>query len=277
VTRLSRLSQVTAVLVLPGALALACGGASGASAASGIVGYVHTLAKSRFPIGTIESETDEFGMHKITGTNGVFATEIASQAATAIPDFAVPILGGKYYPGGYAAQNPVVVAYLTDAGLPADQILQVTNNETGVVPFPSGSAAPSGDAGDQSVAAWFTILQRGYDGIPIEDSTAYAILGADGASLEEQVFWPAMGDDVVAEIRKFRVVLANQGARAKFLARLPDDLLDGQLRVHHTSWDWKGQFEAHACYGGTLGGESLCFDLTGQLVQLGDEAPASGS
>jgi hypothetical protein len=146
-----------------------------AGKSAGIPGYVHTLARSRFVIGKITGETDEFGMHKIIGDDGVFATEIVSQGVTAIPDFEVPSPTGQYFPGGYVAQNAEVVSYLTGAGLPADQILSVTDDETGVSRWSGGDSGDIFDPKNVVVVTWFTVFHRGYEGVPIEDSTAWAI------------------------------------------------------------------------------------------------------
>ena len=236
----------------------------GSAIDSGIQGYVHTLARSRFAIGEILRETDEFGMHKVTGENGVFATETVSRAATAIPnDFPLNVDGGGTFPGGYPAQNDAVVSYLTGAGLPAEQVLSVTDNETGISRL---------EMVDQPiVVAWFSILHRGYRGVPIEESMASVILGSEGQSREEQVYWPALGQEVVTELRAFQGTLADERKHAAFLAILPSQLEDGHLSIHHTAWDWKGPFEAHACFRGRLGSTSVCFDPSGHLVRLADE------
>jgi hypothetical protein len=242
-----------------------------AGKSAGIPGYVHTLARSRFVIGKITGETDEFGMHKIIGDDGVFATEIVSQGVTAIPDFEVPSPTGQYFPGGYVAQNAEVVSYLTGAGLPADQILSVTDDETGVSRWSGGDSGDIFDPKNVVVVTWFTVFHRGYEGVPIEDSTGWAILGSHGESLEEKVFWPAIGQDVVTELEAFQAVLSDPNTQAAFLARLPSGLSGGHLAIHHTLLEWQGPFEAHPCYRGVLGGTSLCFDLSGNLLQLADE------
>ncbi len=258
---------------LPAWLALGgCGGpsTSGAASAAGIPGYVHTLAKSRFQLGTVVSTEVEGGVRRVVGTDGVFATQLVSQAATAIPSDTVQMSPDFGFPGGADAQNAAVVAYFTGAGLPADQVSGVSADETGY-------STMTGGISDPLALGWFSTLQRTYEGTPIEDSTACATLGSDGASLEEQVFWPAIGADVVEQVQAFEAILNDPDRQAAFLATLPGGLQGGSLVIHHTGWMWQGTFVAVACYRATLGGTTVYFDATGHAVELPDEVSEDGA
>jgi len=210
-------------------------------------------------------EMNEYGMHKITGTDGVFATEIVSQAATAIPNTTPPSLTGNVFPGDARAQDDAVKSYFTHAGLPSNQVSSVTADETVITALDAGLENPL-------VIAWYSILHRSYDGVSIEDSTAWAILGRDGGSLEEQVYWPAMGADVVNRLRSFQAMLSQPETSNAFFASLPANTQAGALVIHHTAWDWAGAFAAEPCYRAVLGSVALCFDMTGHVVTLPDDS-----
>jgi hypothetical protein len=162
------------VAILGGGAACDGGGTdAGRAEEATIPGYDHLFARSRFKLGDLIDERDELGMHKIQGSKGTFATVVASRAAVALPADPVPNpVAPDIFPGDAAAQNAAVLAYFTEAGLQADQVVSVTADETGV--------SPMDDFPHPLVIAWFSTLNRGFEGTPIEDSMAWAILGAAG-------------------------------------------------------------------------------------------------
>jgi hypothetical protein len=258
------------VAILGGAAACDGGGtdAGGAEEAT-IPGYDHLFARSRFKLGDLIDARDELGMHKIQGSKGTFATVVASRAAVALPADPVPNpVAPDIFPGDAAAQNAAVLAYFTEAGLQADQVVSVTADETGV--------SPMDDFPHPLVIAWFSTLNRGFEGTPIEDSMAWAILGAAGDSLEEQVYWPAIGGAALKEVRQFRAMLSDPARGAAYLVRLPDAdaAAGGELVLHHTSWDWQGPFEARGSYRVMVSGTVVHFDMTGHVLELANETPS---
>jgi hypothetical protein len=218
-------------------------------------------------VGNAVHEVEEFGMRKVIGDNGVFATNLNTQAVTALPNLNILDTPTALFRGDDTAQNAAVIAYLVGAGLPSAQVLSVRADETGLSRMETGVSDPV-------VHAWFSVLVRGFEGVRVEDSTAWAAMGADGSSLEESVYWPEIGVDVVTELRAFRNMLQTPGEEQAFLARLPPSATDGELVVHHTSALWTGAFEARACYRTNVSGTALHFDRNGLLVQLADEASA---
>jgi hypothetical protein len=111
-------------------------------------------------------------------------------------------------------------------------------------------------------------LTRTWNGIPIDDSTAWAFLSDAELSYEELVYWPAIGQDVVQDLQKFQAMLADPDRSARFSESLPPGGESGALVIHHASWYWQGPFRAVACYRVTLGGSPIYFDITGHLVLL---------
>jgi hypothetical protein len=147
-------------------------------------------------------ELDQDGMHKIIGKNGVFATEMGSNAATASDNTPFIDLIATASGQDAAAEGSALVQYLVGAGLPSDQIASVS--EDGV-----GKISGDGGSGELDVSAEVPMLARAYEGIPIEDSFAWAALADDGLSYGEQVFWPEIGGDVVTELKAFKQMLAD--------------------------------------------------------------------
>jgi hypothetical protein len=52
----------------------------------GLPGYVHTYAHSHFHLGTFLRTTDDGGTSSVVGSAGVFATELPSMSAYALPN-----------------------------------------------------------------------------------------------------------------------------------------------------------------------------------------------
>lgn len=228
------------------------------SAPANLRGYVHSFSRSRFDLGSLVSEVDQFGMHKLVGTDGTFATELVSDATVGSHDdvpFPDPRTG--VYPGDADAQNAEVQSYFVTAGLPFDQIASVSADEAVLA------------QGNNVLTGWYSILHRGWNGVPIDDSSAYAALDAQGRSVSEQVYWPEIPGSVLAQARAFQDLLADPARRASYIEKLPASSRDSILVIRHTSWYWQGPFEAHACCRGPMPGDP-CFDVDGRLLTLPD-------
>lgn len=225
-------------------------------------GYAHSFERSRFDLGEFVSEMDEFGMHKLVGSHGTFATELVSAGAHAVPNNPFPDPTTGVYPGDSDAQNAAVQSYFTAAGLPADQVASVSADGATRV------------HGQDVLSGWYSILHRGYDGIPIDDSIAAAALNAGGLSSSEQVYWPDIPVDVLEQARVFKKMLADPTKRAAYIQKLPASSRDAILVIHHTSSFWQGPFEAKACCRGSINNH-ICFDMNGNLIQLPDEVTAN--
>lgn len=244
-------------------LAAACSQAA-ATPPADLPGYTHTLAHSRFDLGSLVGEIDESGMHKVIGTDGTFATELASGAVVATHDdvpFPDPRTG--VYPGDADAQNAAVRSYFVTAGLPEDQIASISADGTGLV------------QGENVLSGWYSLLHRGWQGVPIVDSMADAAFDAEGRSAFEQVYWPPIPGAVLAQASALQKMLADPVQSAAYLMKLPASSRDGIAVIRHTSWYWQGPFQAQACCRGSTPA-SPCFDREGQLVQLpGDDGRAA--
>jgi len=220
--------------------------------------YVHTYEHSRFYIGNMISERDEFGMHKTIGDVGTFAVELVSKAAVGTRDdpFPDPVTG--VYPGDADAQNAAVRSYFVSAGLPEDQVLSISANGTEAM------------EGGITVAGWYSYLHRGYGGVPIDNSMATAAFDASKRGASEQVYWPEIPVDVLEQVRAFQDMLADPVQKADYIQKLPASARTAELVIRHTSWFWQGTFEARACCRGASS-IGLCFDMSGHPIQLVDE------
>ncbi|HEY8925580.1 MAG TPA: hypothetical protein VIU64_14435 [Polyangia bacterium] len=70
-------------------LAAACSQPAASTPAS-LPGYIHVFGRSRFDLGGLVREVDEFGMHKVIGTDGTFATQLVSKAAVGVHNVPFP-------------------------------------------------------------------------------------------------------------------------------------------------------------------------------------------
>jgi hypothetical protein len=188
-----------------------------------------------------------------------------TKAAGAIPDTTVleaepwNALGG-----GPEAQANAVRSYFTQAGIPGAQILSISENEYGISSFSEGVEHPI-------VVSWFAYLHRGFGGVPIFDSMAWAMIGRDGRSLEEQVYWPEIDATTMRSLAEFKALLDDNDAAKEFFSMLPDGFTDGALGICHTSWQHKGPFVAVACYRINLEGLMVSVDSQGNPIDLGDQ------
>jgi len=221
-------------------------------------GYNHEFAKSRFETGEIVSELDQFEMRKIVGTVGTFSTQLVSGAVVALPNVPFPDPAFGVFPGDADGQNAAVRSYFVNAGLPENQIASVSAYEAGLV------------RGDSILQGWWSVLNRAWDGIPIDDSIATAAFDANERSSAEQVYWPVIPGELLEEVRAFQDMLSDPSQRDAYIQKLPASSRDAVIVIRHTSWFWKGPFQATVCCRGhDLNG--LCFDMKGHPTHLIDE------
>jgi hypothetical protein len=214
------------------------------------------FAHSRFDLGTLVTEKDEFGMHKLVGTDGTFATEIVSGGATGIRNATFPDPATGVYPGGADAQNAAVKSYFVGAGLPEDQVASVSGQGTVYL------------HGQDVLEGTYSLLNRGWNGVPIVDSIAYAAFDAKGRAAVEQVYWPEIPSDVLAQVQAFQKMLADPAENAAYVAKLPASSRAGRIVIRHTAWFWQGSFRAQACWQQASNPIGPCFDMSGYIVEI---------
>lgn len=212
---------------------------------------------------------DLAGMHQTVGSQGVFATEIASGMVTATPNADAPSLSLPPLAGGANAHNDAVVAYFVDAGLPADQVGGVTANFGAVSLIGPTTTSPM-----QNILAqwWYSIVCRSKDAIRISDSFAWSRMAANGESVEEAVYWPEIAASTMQATESFREMLADPTQRAAYLARLPQGVENGELVIHHTP-GLAADFSAAPYFDASIKGTRLHFDMNGSAHSLASESP----
>jgi hypothetical protein len=240
------------------------------TAGASVPGFAHTLATTAFSVGATSAQRDEFGMHKVIGDQGVFATR-KTGLTTALANADAQVRQAPPFPDAMS-HDAKVRDYFVKAGIPTDQIASVANYETVGAP-----ADPKGGIGQGSVVARFTMITRQIQGIPVADSFAWAELNANGEVVEEQAYWPAIPTSVVQSARALASSVANVSTKTSFEALLPPHRDTKGVVIHHSPGEWDGTPVAGAFYDVVASRESfaatLHADATGSIVTLPYEQP----
>jgi len=249
-----RLSRISALFLC--SLALACSGrapeeklgtssfatTTTANSSAMVAGYQHVIGRSRFALGALQTEVDVLGMHKLVGSDGVFATR-GSGMVTAMANGASGAENGVPMADN-ASHNDAVRAYFVGAGLPSDQIASVEDREV----VGAATASDGVASGPAVVAFRQTIIRRQINGIPVPDSFAWARLNADGTVVAEQVYWPPIPQSVVLDATNFAAGLVGAGAVAAYEARLPPHGMARGTVIRHSPGEWDQAFVSTAAY-----------------------------
>jgi hypothetical protein len=210
-------------------------------ASAGAIGYQHTIERSKFALGSGVAARDEFGMHKIVGDQGVFATR-ASGMVTAITNGdstarqGIPIGDDKLH-------NDAVRRYFVASGIPEDQIAAVQDFQ--VVRAPASGDQPD-DPSKRTVMYRYSMLKRSIQGIVVADSFAWARMNVDGAVVEEQVYWPSIPGSVIDSALEFSAKLKDEAVLVAFEAQLPPHRTPSGVVIRHSPGEWDGTFFADA-------------------------------
>ncbi len=236
-------------------------------------GYVHTVNKSKFVLGTTTGTKSEFGMDKVVGSEGVFVTMSVSQMVFGIPNATSAALALPMFSGSAADHNAAVRAYFVGAGLPESQIssVSVQDGMLGGGPTAAGSIR-------STLAYYFSTVNRQANGVAVPDSFAWARLNVNGDVVHESVYWPELPASVVAEAANFAAILNNASGRGTLIASLPSDVTTttGVLVIHHTPGEWTGSFGAWVSYDiQQSGGRTRHFDHNGVEMFFPHEQPGA--
>jgi len=253
--------------------------ASRAIEKSMIRGYLHTAARTGFRLGTVLRESDEGGVHRVIGEEGVFAVDKATGDARSIPNADAP---GLHVPCRLDAEghNKAVMEYFAGRGIPTEQMTgaHVTTLHQGEGDATKARAATVEGTG---FVAYYSIVNRAIEGIPVVESVAWARLNGDGDVVSEEVRWPEVPASVLKDAKAMQETLADPGTAKAFHAmiRLPQN---GQVVIHHGTWMGGVRFPAFASYdvmdapdGQTNSARTRHFLLDGAEVILQPEEIAS--
>ena len=215
------------------------------SPATVIPGYQHDIQHSKFNLGAIVTERDEFGMHKLVGTDGVFATR-SSGLVTALSNGDSPEQAGTPI-GNNAAHNDAVKAYFISAGLPENQISLVQDFEVVGAPVTPGEHGPI----HGQVAYRYSMVKRQIQGIQVPDSFAWARMNADYVVVEEQIYWPSIPQTVLDDALAFSAALQGPTG-ALFQAKLPIHQSQTGVVIRHSPGEWEQSFYAKRVFNRNL-------------------------
>jgi hypothetical protein len=238
------------------------------SSAAGVVrGFSGAVQHSRLAIGTQLSFDAVQGWSRTVGTAGVLAVR---------PNGALMgVLNGDA-PVSRAAltrdvndHNSAVLHYFQDAGLPPDQVKDVS--VTTVMKSASGSA--------DAFLAFNSIVNRQASGVVVADSYAWARFNDNGETVGEGSYWPPLPSSVVQEAVKLQAVLDNSATRDTYTARISVKG-EGHVVIRHTGAT-TDPFVARASYDinepQRLGSSTIRhFDVNGDEFKMPDELVTPG-
>lgn len=237
-----------------------------------IPGYQHTLAQSRFRIGTpVAVDENDAHIERWRGPFGAFAVDPSNFAAMGIPDADAPV---GPYGLSESAHNALVLAYFENAGIPANQIAGVhaTSTMTG-----GGSASDPSSSMPTANVSFNTVLSRSINGIPVVDSVAWAKMNTNGDVDMETVFWPDIDATVAAGAAALAAQLADPTRVAHYKSTIGAASTDtGGVAIRHSTYTVHQPVTCYVSYDVVLAGSALPrttrhFDVNGVEFRLPQE------
>jgi hypothetical protein len=253
------------------------------AAASVLPGYSHTLATSRFKIGTnptLELNTPQ--MQRWRGSLGAFAIDPGNGSACGLLDAKSP--KGPYEVDETTHGNNVK-SYFVAAGVPADQIGEIQATYQSAVM--GGSMIDAGPT-PFVLESISSILRRRISGVLVAESEAWAKITTSGDVDMECVFWPPLDRSVIDTAVAWAKTMTDGPTHSSFLSRISSDAAavkrDDGVVIHHTDMFVHSPAKAFVSYDVVLGTDpgspTRHFDQNGQEFQLPHQqspAPAPGA
>lgn len=160
-----------------------------------------------------------------------------------------------------ADHNDFVRNYFITAGLPVQEILSVDGHVGG------GAGSLMGQAPTVfEPTRFYSVLSRGFDGIPIVGSFATARVDADSEIVEEAVYWPAIPQDILNEAKVLASTLSDTTALSAFRASLPNG--PGRVCIRHSSGASTGPFQVYAAFSVSTSSGPRDFDGSGAELHI---------
>jgi hypothetical protein len=226
-----------------------------ASDEGGAAGYRHSIERSRFATGsTVEQirPVEEFGFLKVTGRNGVFATNMRNGLVIATRSDGMDKAGEapQQYEGKAETvltpekHNAMVMDYFTGAGIPRNQVRGIHATTYLSASGPAKDAA----ALRPKIEGYASVLERVVaDKYPVAESVAWARLDNEGKTITEWIYWPAIPAKAIAEARLLEEMMTGS-RKDDYLRRLPAKAREGTVVIHHSSATDEGPVEAFATF-----------------------------
>jgi len=260
----------------------------------GIAGYQHGTDRSRFMVGDNPHDVAELGYIKRVGSEGTLSVLASNGSVTGIPNAQGRALQLPPYGTTQQDHDRFVRDYFERSGIPATQIKAI---RTATLLEASGSSDDV-STGRPKVTAYYSVIERAVEGVPVPDSFAWARINRDGQVVAEAVYWPALPAGVLAQARRMSQGDALPRAEQAMKARPGEVLVDHQVTIRHTSAAHEKSFAAHASIdvrvrlaeptrtdsdyrrvtgsGGVGAGLIRHFDAEGTEFQLPEEVPSVG-
>lgn len=235
------------------------------SEASTAKGYVHSVSSSKFSVGDILEQKNEFGLSKIIGSQGVFGTVIRSGWAIGIPNANSQAKKLGPLTASEEVHNSAARDYFVAAGLPAVQIAYIVAHAS----MHQGPAL--GDLVDEPLVfdGFTSVISRQVDGILVSESFASASFNSNGEVVDESIYWPPIPASIMDTAKGFRAHLASPIGKMAFLALLPSGLTQGDVMIHHSFGDpWSSDEMAVAYDVIDTSGHVHHFDRQGREFEL---------
>ncbi len=206
----------------------------------GAAGYQHGTEGSLFSIGGNAGRVAENGYLKQVGDQGALAIDASNGSAFGVPDADAPGLRSPPYGASPADHDAFVKRYFVGLGIPAEQV-------GGIRPMTLLEASGTGDEKSRPrVVAYYSVLDRVVEGIPVPNSFAWARVDAAGDVVAEAVYWPALPGEVVVAAERLEEMISDQQQRSVFAARLPTLARTGAVAIRHSSAWVRSPFETLA-------------------------------
>ena len=237
------------------------------AAAVPIAGYSHDLSRSHFKIGQGPSqELNTPTLQRWRGSLGAFAHDPTNNWSMAVLNANSPT--GPYILDA-ETQNKMVKDYFVGAGLPADQIAAVatTFHYRGAIGN-NASSAPVLDSLN-------SIVTRSIQGIPVEESVAWAKMTTAGDVDMETVFWPPIASSVVSQAVDLAANMADAARHSAYLTKLPRIFKERGVVIHHSDPSVHAAPIAYAAFDATIDAAGTAamhhFDSSGVEFRLAHE------
>jgi hypothetical protein len=200
------------------------------SSAPPIPGYEHVVEASKFHLGA-NVHTDTFGaFSRWVGDDAVFAVNQFSGMVIATQDSSSPARAVTPYSTDMATHAAFVRSYFLSAGLPADQVAAVGSSTKS-----RGSGVAGGPPAIGQFVAYDATLSRAIAGFQVTESLAEAQFNANGESVRETVYWPALPASVVSDAAAIAAALKDPVAGPAYRAKIPLATTSTSVNIHHTS------------------------------------------
>jgi hypothetical protein len=196
-----------------------------------LAGFRQEASNSRFALGTYRETRDEYGLIRVVGSEGVFATRKSNGFVMAIPNGDAGSVKRPPLTNDGDKHNARVLKYFLEAGLPSEQVGGLNASAT----MAADGTSVGGDLGPDRLLSYTSDINRSVDGISLPDSNAWAQFNDRDEVVSEGSYWPAIPQSVVDEAKALQAFMADPALAEEYRAKLPTSNRDGRVVIRHSS------------------------------------------